>query len=94
MLRLKAQKLDVFIGEPLEAHVLSLYCKNGVRFAVFARVETFGDENIFVPLPIPPILSEDPKLLTDLTSSLADQGYILETPISETRNTCSRTAVN
>lgn len=79
---LEARVLEVFIDKPMP-YTLSLYCKGGIHFAMFTKVDPLRGGHIFIPAPIPPILSEDPEYLAAFIKDLAGRGYILEIPLPD-----------
>jgi hypothetical protein len=76
-----AEQLEVFIGDPPELHVMSLYELDGKKCATFTALDSSNE--VWVPVPPPRIFTKDESAFDMFKEELAENGF-------EYRDPCSR----
>ena len=74
MIRTAALQLEVFIGEPPELHLMSLYEIDGTKYASFTAEDS--EYGVWIPIPTPPIFLINPDIFDDFKKELSCNGYI------------------
>jgi hypothetical protein len=76
-----AQQLELFIGEPPELHLMSLYELGGQNYATFTA-EDGTSNGVWVPIPPPRIIADNTAMFEAIKEDLAERGYTYRDPCS------------
>jgi hypothetical protein len=66
-------QLEVYVGEPEELHLMSLYEINGTEYATFTVEDPTS--KVWVPIPVPSIFANNPAMFEEFKTSLSRSGY-------------------